>query len=419
MESDETSQVTPAASAEQTSLDGVRICLVFEHSLSHYTRYLREIRALQDAGAEVQLLTSHPNLDDAPDGIRVTVAPVHVDVAGWISRSPLPLRPLRRIDNKARRFTRRVVRRVSPALATRFRDAALRRLVDQVDVFWVSDYLSLPTVLRATKNKRARVVYETVDLVPEYPYRGERHRARLLQGERDLIGLVDGFITACDSYADYYREKYSDILKSPPVVCDNSPDHSVSAIRPSAQPLRIVFFGNLMFDRPVIELIEAMALVRSDVTLTFQGLNHLLDVPAARIVELGLQDKVVILDPCSPEDTVEAAHAYDIGMVALRGADENERRATTSKLLTYLSAGLAVLGSDLPGIARVVNAWENGILVKGLEPQTWADAIDRLASMPLAEIDAMKQRSLDASEHFAWEHQRDDFIAVFVRALDG
>jgi glycosyltransferase involved in cell wall biosynthesis len=103
--------------------------------------------------------------------------------------------------------------------------------------------------------------------------------------------------------------------------------------------------------------------------------------------------------------------------VALRGADENERRASTGKLFTYMAAGLAILGSDLPGIARLVRAHENGLLVEGMDAHSWANAIDELALMPTTAIDDMKRRSLAAADLYRWEKQEPTFVDEFVRAL--
>lgn len=291
----------------------------------------------------------------------------------------------------------------------------MKKLARQVDLFWVIDYPSLTTVVDAAEKTRARVLYETVDLVPEYQYRSRRE----LRGERRVISRIDGFITACDSYADYYMERYGDsMLSQRPVVRDNMPPKSVVKHKPSGSPLRLLFLGSLMFDRPVKELTEAMALTTGSVTLTLQGKNYLGQEPLARIAELGLQDRVRVKGPCPPEEIVETAAEHDVGVVALRGENENERRASTSKLFTYMAAGLAVLGSDLPGIARVVKLHSNGLLVEGLSPADWAVAIDRLASMSATAIDSMKQNSLDAARLYAWEKQRPAFLAEFLRALD-
>jgi glycosyltransferase involved in cell wall biosynthesis len=195
------------------------------------------------------------------------------------------------------------------------------------------------------------------------------------------------------------------------------PEQIVESIRPSHQPLRFLFLGSLMFDRPVAELIEAMARISSDVTLTLQGKNFLGEEPSRLIEALGLEHRVHLLEPCSPEEIIDAASAYDVGVIALRGLDENERRASTSKLFTYMSAGLAVIGSDLPGIARIVKQHVNGILVEGMEASVWANAIDAFASMSPQAVDAMKQRSIEAAQLHSWERQKPAFLAEFARAL--
>jgi len=406
-----------AARADSQPLNGARICLVFEHSLSHYTRILEEIHVLRAAGAEVRLLTSFANDEALPKGLLKTVAPLEMRYS--IPASELSWRVFRIIDNLGRRVVRRLTAPLQRKWATSDRMRALESIEPEVDLFWVVDFPSLPTSLAVGRKTGTRVLYETVDLVPEYPYRGERHRAQMLELERRLIGDVDGFITCCDSYADYYVEKYGDIGLARPVVRSDMPDHTVNTPRPTSRPLKLLFLGSLMFDRPVEELIRAMALTKQDVRLTFQGKNYVGDGPAGLVRDLELGDRVSILDPCPPDAIVETASAYDIGIVALRGLNENERRASTTKLFTYMSAGLAVLGSDLPGIARVVNEYRNGVLVRSMDSRVWADAIDQMAAMSDAELDAMRLRSLNGAREHSLDRQSPAYIAEFKRALAG
>lgn len=404
---------------DELTLAGVVVCLVFEHSLSHYTRLLQEIDALRGAHAEVELLTSWTECGAPFDRSRRTVAPLDPAVAVSIVASGASWRPLRLADNVVRNATRFMLRILLRGSARRSRSKALRRVAERANVFWVIDYPSLPLVLRAARAAKRTVVYETVDLVPEYPYRGERARRRAIDGERRALREVDGFITACESYADYYVETYGDVtLTRRAVVRDNMPSRIMPRAEPSHSPLRLLFLGSLMFDRPVAELIEAMACVGGGATLTFQGKNYLGESPSHLIARLGLGTRVTVLPPCPPDEVVERASAYDIGIVALRGDGENERRASTSKLFTYMAAGLAVLGSDLPGIARIVQRHSNGVLVEGMDPADWSMAMTGLLSMPDAAINSMKRRSLDAARLYAWEKQRPAFLAEFVRALE-
>jgi len=407
---------TPSFMTPPEPLAGARICLIFEHSLSHYTRLLQEIEALRDAGAEVRLLTSHPNFAEAPAGIERTWAAL--DGQDILARPIMPWPRLRALDKLLRKGIRFTIRGFSRRRAERARVAALEKLAETVDLFWVIDYPSLPTASLVARRTGTKLLYETVDLVPEYRYGGKRHRKRALADERNLLPHVDGFVTASDSYADYYVERYGDsVLSRRPVVRDNMPDEIATSAQPVLRPLRVLFLGSLMFDRPVVELIRAISLTAADVTLTLQGKNYLGDAPVALIAGLGISSKVRILDPCPPEAIVATASAYDVGIVALRGMDENERRASTAKLFTYMAAGLAILGSDLPGISRLVDEHQNGLLVGGMEPTDWAAAIDRMALLPDSDIEAMKRRSIDAARRYAWETQRPAYIAEFRRAL--
>ena len=404
-------------------LEGIRICLVFDFSLSHYARLLLEIGALQMAGAQVRLLTPNPAAG-APTGGETVCSPLgpNEELVQSIGSSAFGWSPFRRASNTVRKMARSVVWSASSrANAARY-SRRLQGIAEKVDIIWVIDFPRLGQVLRAARGRHVRVVYETVDLVPEYVYLGLDHRRKCLAEERRLIGCIDGFITACESYADYYVEMYGDAgLLRRPIVRDNMPSEIAGHIKTTTSPLRFLFLGSLMSDRPILELVEAVAATTTDVTLTFQGKNYLNEGAARRIAdrvaELGLRSRVELLDPCPPDSIVETASAYDVGVVALRGADENERRASTAKLFTCMAAGLAVLGSDLPGIARIVRSHDNGLLVDGMDPHAWAAAIDRLASMPTGDLDSMKERSLSAANLYAWKHQQPAYIGEFVRAL--
>lgn len=74
-------QPTPLDSAPgRSSLSGVRICLVFENSLKHYSRLLDEIAALREEGASVLWLTSDDGDEGAPPGVGKLVAPLDLSL---------------------------------------------------------------------------------------------------------------------------------------------------------------------------------------------------------------------------------------------------------------------------------------------------------------------------------------------------
>lgn len=406
------------------------------NTLALHRRFALEIGALQEAGARLTAVTWFPDPTPLPDNIAVHASPLLQRSRPRLEElipesSSAAWRPRMLVENLLLNAIRRVVsvRAVRAAIDRVLRPELLdtterRRLLDSLapdtDLFWVIDFENLESTITVARRHRIPVLYETIDLIPEYQWDwlGPGFSERALRTEARLMRHIDGFITACDSYADYYEERYAGIRGfRRPVVHDNAPDGAVSAIRPTGTPRRFLFLGALSFDRPVLELIEACSLTETAVSLTLQGENLLGDAPQELIDKLKLGNRVRLLEPCAPEATVRVAAEYDVGIIALRGTNENERRAASSKAFTYMAAGLAILGSDLPGIARVVRTHENGRLVAEMTPEAWAAAFDEMERMPGDELDALKQRSLDAFDEYSWERQKPLFVAEFLRAL--
>jgi len=397
----------------QGVLYGKTICLVFEYALSHYSRLLDEINLLEDQGAKIILLTS-------------TKQAMSVQVPASVTpRTKTPVEPrqhanriARIIHNKTHQFVSRLRNGPNILSISPLRQQELQALVQTVDAFWVIDYLSLPSTMAAAQLAHIPVIYETVDLVPEYPYWGKRIQRKMLKGERDIINQLSGFITAADSYAQYYQNEYvPTILANPPVVRDNMPNYTVNAPSKTTKPLKFLFFGSLMFDRPIKELLQAVSYSTEAFTLTFQGKNLLGDAPFLWAQELNVTDRVVIKDPCPAGSIVQEAAQYDVGVVALQGNDNNERYASTSKIFTYMTAGLAVLGSDLPGIAGVIRSAKNGELVPNMTPRLWAKAFDHMAQMNVGTIDTYRTNSLAFAKDRTLDKQKDAFLGVFEKAL--
>ena len=404
-------------------LSGTTICLVRESGVEHGTRIPLQVSILQQAGAVVMLLTSDEAYGRDPGRFSMAVvAPLGVDDSlpdprrGESACCGVRWRPSLALRRARQWLKRQLQRTVNPTP----RQAALRSIAPGVDLFWVVDYQALPSTFEAARYFSKRVLYDTIDLLPEYEWDYIRPEVRELRrgGERVLIGRVHGFVTAAHSYADYYDEKYSDVIGyRRPVVFGNAPESIVARPRQRTGPLKMIFIGNLTFDRPVFEIIEAMRYVRSDAQLVLQGLNRLGDALHVRIRELGLAGRVTVVDPVMPSEVVEAASAHDVGIVALRGVNENERRAETSKLYTCAAAGLAVLASDLPGIRSVVERARCGVLVSGLDPRAWAEQIDRLSDLPEDQLEALRMASLRYADSSRPSSQVDGFLAEVVRAL--
>jgi len=393
-----------AAVLASGGLRGLVICMAYRGRFQYASRLLQEINALQGAGAKVLLLAQRADHGPMPDGVKIVATP---SVGYRASESRLRLvRVAVNIIKSARArilfgwHTSRVLRKES------------------VDLLWAVDWPMLSRYARIARLNRIPVVYETLDLVAEQTP-GDAERAEELRRETRVVARVGGFVVAGDAFADYYTRRLADSgLSVAPAVCENVPEQVVESIRETSGVVRLLFLGALTANRNLPNLIRAMALTKNEVTLTLQGENWLGESLADEIARLGIGERVQILDPVPPGEIIAIASQYDVGVVSLEPASLNEMLAPTTKLYTYMAAGLAVLGSDLPGIESIVSKYENGWLVTGTEPAAWARALDAVGSASNAQIDAMKGRSLRAVESRTWPVQRACFLAEFQRAVD-
>lgn len=405
----------------ETPLEGATICAVpGEHLSRPYDRVGREIAALQEAGANIiGLYRKRSNsIDDIPLGV-VPAFPT-ITSAQLNEALPQSFAP-----NRLTRVTQNAVRNVLRS-AVRYEmrrevdcTAALDRIAPGIDVIWALGYWSLKSALDVGIRRSIPVVYETLDLDPHREFLTPQQQADALETEAALIGHVGGFITACESYADYYDETHTGTPGyRRPTVHDNAPNSRVSAIKRTGTKRRFIFQGNLHWTKFAMEIIEACALAGPGVEVALQGHDAFPPGVLERYARaLGVSDRLKVIGPCDLDETVTHASNYDFGIVALPDIEENMRRASTTKLFVYMAAGLAVIGSDTPGISLIVKRHQNGVLVGDGSPAAWAEAMDRLAALPAQQVDAMKKRSVEGIERYTWTHQKPAFLAEFSRAL--
>lgn len=390
------------------ALCGKTICLVHRGSLRYASRLVEEIKALQGCGAHVVFLAHHADIDGIPDDVEV----VRATAAPSLGQSVAKLRALRICSNLVRNTIRPLYRwrRAPAALETLARSR-------QIDIVWIVDWPMLRRYGIMARMRRIPIVYETLDLCAAQAHLTARDRVRESRFERLAVRMVQGFITAGEPYADYYQREYN--LASRPVVRDNTPSEHVAFPGMSGSPARLVFAGALTHNRNLHGLLEAVALMKPNLTLTLVGENRLGDQLWHAIRDLGIEDIVSIRNPVSPDSLVEVVSRSDVGVVSLEPVSVNEELACTTKLFTYMAAGLAVVGSDLPGIRSVVRRHDIGWLVSDNDPAEWAHVLNEIAAIPSSQIDAYRSRALRAYEAHSWVRQGSRYLSVFSNAAGG
>ena len=399
-------------------ISGKRILLISSPNIDNSLRIKEEIRLLQSQGAIVDMVSQRQGKATGEFVNKFFLVSAFED-ARFLPASQNPKRIPRILSNLLRNTFRSLLTFLSTLVVRTPLQEFLTQAVSQYDIFWVYDAYGLPS---AAKAKRMNVgdcvylIYETQDLVPEYDFNKAQSRLRRIQ-ERLFLRDVDAMVTAGESYAAYYRKRYSrhkvvrNILVRP-----NIPPIVIAGRPATAQPYSLVFYGNLAVNRPIATLLKAFAEVEGDYTVTFIGENRVGSELEELIRELKLSERVFICDPVGPYSGVQKVSDYDFGLVALDGSNENERRAPTSKLCTYMAAGLAIIASDLQGIRMQAGSELEAIYVQGRSISDWQTALQSAVNATTTEIDKMKASSLSRAHNLKELTNDQDYVDIFSRA---
>jgi len=145
----------------------------------------------------------------------------------------------------------------------------------------------------------------------------------------------------------------------------------------SGGPLRIAFFGRLDAVKGVDTVIDALRLA-PELSVTLDIFAVVQDDAARRLKQAlaqkaGGDSRIGFQEPVAPQVTVERLRECDVLAVPSRWME-------TGPMVVYeaFAAGTPVVGSNLGGIAELVEHEKNGLLVDATSAPAWAAAFRRL-----------------------------------------
>lgn len=286
------------------------------------------------------------------------------------------------------------------------------------DLILCHDYFTAEVALSIGARAQARV---SVDC-HEYALGQYMHDERWLRWQRpvvkalqdDLYARVDGVTTVCNGIAELLTAEHR--LRRPARVVRSAPFFVPQPFRPTGERITVLYHGEIYPTRALDVAVRSLHLWRPEFRLVLRGYADAIHVAQLRMIaeQTGVADRLVIEPPVPFDQIVPAANAADVGYFVHRDVSPQRRFALPNKFFEYVMAGLALVVSDLPEMARLVNEYEFGSLVPDCDEVSIARAVNALDREA---IDRMKRNALAAARELNWEKERGKMLGLYSEIL--
>ncbi|MBB3186783.1 glycosyltransferase [Microbacter margulisiae] len=289
-------------------------------------------------------------------------------------------------------------------------------LFHKADLIYVNDLDTLLAGYLASRLKSKRLIYDSHEYFTEVPELQKNFLARnvWLAIERWILPKLRDTITVNQSIADMYNREYPIqmvVVRNVPMAKKIRSLSRVDLELPQDKFL-IILQGAINMDRGGEELIAAMQEVNAFLLIIGEGDA----MPQLKYMtnQLGLHDKIRFI-PRQPGNILLSYTALaDLGVSLDKNSNLNYYYSLPNKLFDYIQAGIPVLASNLPEIAKIVQHYHVGELFDSHDPHLLAASINDLIHNP-ERLQRYRENSRLAAKELCWEREESCLIDVIRR----
>jgi glycogen(starch) synthase len=340
----------------------VDICMFVHNDVSGDARVLKEAGSLAAHGWKVVVVGIGLNAKDLPE-VETT--------SGFTIIRVMPRLLHRAMPGTFGKLLRLVV--ALPAAARRLRRTRAR-------VYHAHDFIGL--LVMALAGIRRPVVYDSHELFfdrfPEgmftYPLKYVIWRLRPL--EKLLARRAVAVVTVGDAVADRLVETLG---VSRPTVVRNAVDlreTSLTVPLPRREGVRVVgHSGVVTGGRHLPELVAALLHLPEDIAVALVGDGRLRKALVEQAAGQGTAERLLTIFPVTPRNMVSTLAQADAAIMLITASRLNYRLSLPNKFFEAVAAGLPIVSSPIPEVARLLEQYDLGILCDPTDPRAIAEAI--------------------------------------------
>jgi glycosyltransferase involved in cell wall biosynthesis len=180
------------------------------------------------------------------------------------------------------------------------------------------------------------------------------------------------------------------------------------------------FSQTVGLDRGIQDVILAAGRLVGPVQIHLRG--HLTEAVRAELLSLaadcGVSDALYFHAPVCPKDLLSRSAEHDVGLALEPGARVCHRVTVSNKLFVYMTAGLAIVATDVPGQRAVLgDLGEDAFLYRSGGHGALAAHLEELRSNRGKLLAAKKASLAAARQRWNWEMESKKLLAAVERAL--
>jgi glycosyltransferase involved in cell wall biosynthesis len=309
------------------------------------------------------------------------------------------------------------------------------RLIECVIRMTLSGIRLKPTVIHAhdlngltvgwliTRFTKSKLVYDSHEYWADCA-----HKAKFPAWLYDaIVPKIEGFmardtvavITVSDGIADRMRDELR--LRARPIVLRNMP---FACALPHEGKLRmqlnltpdtiiLLYIGAIAGSRGLYDLLEAFSrLADKNIALVFIGNGAETKNLDQRIQDKKLQNRAFRLPAVPPETLMSYIKDATIGISPIQPTNQSYALCLPNKLFEYIQGGLAVLASDLPEMAAIINEYQIGRTFKSDDVNDLTKQIQMLVDNP-EQLRTYQTNALKAAKILNWDHEKSRLIDLY------
>jgi len=311
------------------------------------------------------------------------------------------------------------------------RVTVMKALSERADVYHAHDLNTLHMAYEVAEATSAKLVYDSHELYldrnPRYADYSRISNFRLRWREARLIKKADVVITASEFAAQRLRDLYG---ISKPIAILNCPEY-----QPRKDPLflrekikretnRVIrdrspiflYLGRVTYDRGLEEMIRSAVYLANDVLVVIigHGSNDYKGNLRELARDLGVEHRVLILNPVEPKEVPLCASGATIGAALIQNVSISYYHCSPNKLFEYIMGGIPVIASDFPDLKRIIKEYQIGIVVDEKDPCAIASAVNALLEN-VGKYKDMCENAMRAAKIFNWENESKKLFAIYKR----